>query len=128
MMSRAMTNSYLRECHLAAWRIKTGLTEEDYRELKAAYLARTGKSHPVFNFMWHEHSKINQKIEDVGSRMLRLEFRTLRDLQAAWRDVETRIEKFESLYGLPFRRNLQDAIKGRKKYLTARYTIDSWTK
>ena len=114
MMSRAMTNNYLRECHLAAWRIKTGLTEEDYRELKAAYLARTGKSHPVFNFMWHEHSKINQKIEDVGSRMLRLEFRTLRDLQTAWRDVETRIENFESLYGLPFRRNLQDAIRGEK--------------
>ena len=114
MMSRAMTNSYLRECHLAAWRIKTGLTEEDYRELKAAYLARTGKSHPVFNFMWHEHSKINQKIEDVGSRMLRLEFRTLRDLQAAWRDVESRIENFESLYGIAFRRNLQDAIRGEK--------------
>ena len=114
MTSRAMTNSYLRECHLAAWRIKTGLTEEDYRELKAAYLARTGKSHPVFNFMWHEHSKINQKIEDVGSRMLRLEFRTLRDLQAAWREVESRIENFESLYGLAFRRNLQDAIRGEK--------------
>lgn len=114
MTSRAMTNSYLRECHLAAWRIKTGLTEEDYRELKAAYLARTGKSHPVFNYMWHEHSKINQKIEDVGSRMLRLEFRTLRDLQTAWRDVETRIENFESLYGLAFRRNLQDAIRGEK--------------
>ena len=114
MTSRAMTNSYLRECHLAAWRIKTGLTDEDYRELKAAYLARTGKSHPVFNFMWHEHSKINQKIEDVGSRMLRLEFRTLRDLQAAWREVESRIENFESLYGLAFRRNLQDAIRGEK--------------
>ena len=114
MTSRAMTNSYLRECHLAAWRIKTGLTEEDYRELKAAYLARTGKSHPVFNFMWHEHSKINQKIEDVGSRMLRLEFRTLSDLQAAWREVESRIENFESLYGLAFRRNLQDAIRGEK--------------
>ena len=57
----------------------------------------------------HEHSKINQKIEDVGSRMLRLEFRTLRDLQTAWRDVETRIENFESMYGLAFRRNLQDA-------------------
>ena len=100
MMSRTMTNSYLRECHIAAWRIKTGLTEEDYWELKAAYLARAGKSHPVFNYMWHERSKINQKIEDVGSRMLRLEFRTLRDLQMAWRDVETRIENFESLYGL----------------------------
>ena len=62
--------------------------------------------------MWHEHSKINQKIEDVGSRMLRLEFRTLRDLQTARRDVEMRIENFESLYGLPFRRNLQDVIRG----------------
>ena len=113
-MSRAMTNNYLRECHLAAWRIKTGLTEEDYRELKAAYLAKTGKSHPVFNFMWHEHSKINQKIEDVGSRMLRLEFRTLRDVQTAWRDVETRIENFQSLYGLAFRHNLQGAIRGEK--------------
>jgi len=112
MMNRAMTNSYLRECHLAAWRIKTGLTEEDYRELKAAYLARTGKSHPVFNYMWHEHSKINQKIEDVGSKMLRLDFQSLRDLQTAWRDVETRIENFESLYGLTFKRNLQEAIKG----------------
>ena len=114
MTSRAMTNSYLRECHLAAWRIKTGLTDEDYKELKAAYLARTGKSHPVFNYMWHEHSKINQKIEDVGSRMLRLEFSNLNDLQTAWRDVETRIENFESLYGLAFRRNLQDAIRGEK--------------
>ena len=64
-----MTNSYLRECHLAAWRIKTGLTEEDYREL-------------------------------------------LRDLQTAWRDVESRIENFESLYGLAFRCNLQGAIRG----------------
>ena len=35
MMSRAMTNNYLREFHLAAWQIKTGLTEEDYRELRA---------------------------------------------------------------------------------------------
>ena len=126
MMSRAMTNSYLRECHLAAWRIKTGLTEEDYRELKAAHLARTGKSHPAFNYMWHEHNKINQKIEDVGSRMLRLEFRTLRNLQTAWRDVETRIENFESLYGLALRRNLRDAITGEKN-LHDRY-IDSWTK
>ena len=87
--------------YVAAWRIKTGLTDEDYRELKAAYLARAGKSHPVLNFTWHDHSKINQKIEDVGSRMLRLEFRTLCDLQTAWRDVETRIENFESLYGPP---------------------------
>ena len=126
-MSRAMTNNYLRECHLAAWRIKSGLTEEDYRELKAAYLAGTGKSHPVFNFMWHEHSKINQKIEDVGSRMLRLEFHTPAT-QTAWRDVETRIENFESLYGLPFRRNLQDAIRGKKIYLTTRCTLDPWTK
>ena len=62
--------------------------------------------------MWHEHSKINQKIEDVGSRMLRLEFRTVRGLQTAWPDVETRIENVESLYGLPFRRNLQDAMRG----------------
>ena len=68
-MNRAMTNNYLRECHLAAWRIKTGLTEEDYRELKAIYLARAEKRRPVFNYMWHEHSKINQKIEDVGSNM-----------------------------------------------------------
>ena len=111
-MNRAMSSNYLRECHLAAWRIKTGLTEEDYRELKAAYLARTGKSHPVFNYMWHEHSKINQKIEDVGSKMLRLDFQSLRDLQTAWRDVETRIENFESLYGLTFKRNLQEAITG----------------
>ena len=109
MMSRAMTNSYLRECHLAAWRIKTGLTEEDYRELKAAYLARTRKPHPVFNYMWHEHSKTRQKIEGVGSRMLRLDFHTLRDLQMAWWDAETRAENFESLCGLPFRRSLQDA-------------------
>ena len=112
MMNRAMTNNYLRECHLAAWRINTGLTEEDYVELKAAYLAKTGKSHPAFNFMWHEHSKINQKIEDVGSRMLRLEFSNLRDLQTAWRDVETRIENFESLCGIPFKRNPQEAITG----------------
>ena len=92
-------------------RLETGLTE-DYRELKAAYLARTGKPHPVFNYMWHEHSKINQKIEDVGSKMLRLDFQSLRDLQTAWRDVETRIENFEGLYRIPFRRNLQEAIKG----------------
>ena len=50
------------------------------------------------------------------------------DLQTAWRDVEARIENFESLYGLPFRRNLQDAIRGEKTYLTTRYTIESWTK
>ena len=127
MMNRAMTNNYLRECHLAAWRIKTGLTDEDYRELKAAYLARTGKSHPVFNFMWHEHSKINQKIEDVGSRMLRLEFRTLRDMQTAWRDVDADRELREPLRP-PLQAQPPGRDKGRKKYLTTRYTIDSWTK
>ena len=103
MTSRAMTNSYLRECHLAAWRIKTGLTEEGYRELKAANLARAGKPHPVFKYMWHEHHNINQKIEDVGSKMLRLDFRTLRDLHSAWREVETRIENFESRTASPSR-------------------------
>ena len=84
-----MSNNYLRGCHLAAWRIKTGLTEEDCRELKATYLARTGMFHPVLNYMWHKRSKVNQKTEDVGSKMLRLDFHTPRDLQTAWRDVET---------------------------------------
>ena len=127
-MNRAMSSNYLRECHLAAWRIKTGLTEEDYRELKAAHLLRAGKSHPAFNYMWHEHSKINQKIEDVGSKMLWLDFQSLRKLQTAWRDVETRIENFESLYGLAFRRNLQEAIKGEKNISPKDIYRYPWTK
>ena len=99
---RAIAASSQKECVLAAWRIQTGLSDQDYNELKAKYLAKGGKESLVFNYMWFDHSKINHKIEDVGSLMVNLSFRTLDDLQKAWRRIKLRIENFDKIYGVPY--------------------------
>ena len=77
---RAIAAHSQKECVLAAWRIQTRLSDQDYNELKAKFLAKSGKESLVFNYMWFDHSKINHKIEDVGGLMVNLSFRTLDDL------------------------------------------------
>ena len=109
---RAIAASSQKECVLvlAAWRIQTGLSDQDYNELKAKYLAKSGKENIVFNYMWYDHSKITHKIEDVGSLMVNLNFRTLDDLQKAWRHIELRNENFDRIYWVPYKCNLTDMM------------------
>ena len=107
---RAMAASSQKERVLAAWRIQTGLTDQDYGELKAKRLAKSEKESLVLNYMWYDHSKINHKIEDVGSLMVNLSFRTRDDLQNPWRRIELRIESFDRAYGVPYKCNLKDMM------------------
>ena len=108
--NRAMVASSQKECVLAAWRIQTGLTDQDYNELKAKYLAKSRKESIVFKYMWFGHSRIHQKVEDVGSLMENLSFRSLDDLQKAWKRVVLRIENFDKIYGAPYKCNLKDMM------------------
>jgi phosphoribosylformylglycinamidine (FGAM) synthase-like enzyme len=101
------TQNYQKECILAAWRIQTGLTNKDYQIMRAKYLAKTHKDALVFNFMWHDHCKINHKIEDMGTAMSKLCFETLEDMQRAWMRIELRLTNFERIYGLPYKNNLK---------------------
>ena len=94
------------ECMLMAWEIKTGLPSRDYDRLKAIYLEKTGKTKYVFNYMWYDHTKIKNYIEDVGILLSRKRYETQADLQEYWRHIETRIDNFEGLYGVTFHRDL----------------------
>jgi hypothetical protein len=107
MADRETPNDYQKECILAAWRIQTGLTDNDYYTLRAKYMAKTQKDTFVFNFMWFNHSKINRKIEDLGTIMSKLCFDTLEDMQRAWMRIELRLTNFERIYGLPYKSSLQ---------------------
>ena len=108
--NREIAASSQKECVLAAWRIQTGLSDQDYSELRAKYLAKSGKESLVFDYMWFDHSKIKHKIDDVGSLMADLSFRTLDDLQKAWKRIELRIENFDRIYGVPYKCNLKDMM------------------
>ena len=109
--NRAIAASSQKECVLAARRIQTGLSDQDYNELKAKYLAKSGKESLVFEHMWFDHGKINHKIEDVGSLMVNLSFHTLDDLQKAWKRIELRIGNFDKIYGVPYKCNLKDMME-----------------
>ena len=106
MTDREIPRNYQKECILAAWRIQTGLTDKDYYMMRAKYMDRTKKEAIVFNFMWHDHAKINNKIEDMGAVMASLGFQTLEDMQREWMRIELRLTNFERIYGLPYRNSL----------------------
>ena len=108
--NRAIAASSQKECVLAALRIQTGLSDQRYSELKTKCLAKSGKESLVFNYMWFDHRKINHKIEDVGSLKVNLSFRTPGALQKAWKRIELRIENFDKIYGVPYKRNLKDMV------------------
>ena len=106
-----MPNNYQQECILTAWRIQTGLTDEDYDTMRAKYVAKTGKDGILFNFMWHDYCKINHKVEDLETAMSQLCFETLEDMQRAWMRVEMRLANFERIYKVPYRNNLKRMLE-----------------